>query len=143
MNASHFILYTSDQDLSAAFYSGVLGLQPRLHVAGMTEFDLPGGGVLGLMPETGIRRLLGDAIPDPASGAGIPRSELYLVVDDAGAFHKRALSLGAKELSPVLSRDWGHSAGYSLDPDGHVLAFAVVEDTNPPRDRCPRERPGV
>ena len=124
MNATHFILYTSDQDASTAFYSRVLGLQPRLQVPGMTEFELPGGGVLGLMPEAGIRRLLGDAIPDPATAAGTPRSELYLVVDDAEAFHRRALSSGARELSPVLGRDWGHAAGYSLDRDGHVLAFA-------------------
>jgi hypothetical protein len=25
-----------------------------------------------------------------------------------------------------MSRDWGHDAGYALDPDGHVLAFANV-----------------
>jgi len=128
MNATHFILFTSDQDLSTAFYSRVLGLKPRLLVPGMTEFDLPGGAVLGLMPEAGIRRLLGDAIPDPATAAGAPRSELYLVVDDAEIFHSRALSSGARELSPVLNRDWGHNTGYSLDPDGHLLAFAEIKD---------------
>jgi len=128
MKAVHFILYTSNQAESTAFYSRVLGLKPRLHVPGMTEFDLPGGAVLGLMPEAGIRRLLGDAIPDPATAAGTPRSEIYLVVDDAELIHNRALSSGAKELSPVLNRDWGHAAGYSLDPDGHVLAFAEKRD---------------
>jgi hypothetical protein len=30
----------------------------------MTEFALPGGLVLGLMPVTGIRKLLGAAVPD-------------------------------------------------------------------------------
>jgi len=128
MNATHFILYTSNQDASTEFYSRVLGIQPRLYVPGMTEFDLPGGGVLGLMPESGIKRLLGDVIQDPATAAGTPRAELYLVVDDAKVFHDSALSSGAKELSPVLGRDWGHDAGYSLDPDGHVLAFAEISD---------------
>lgn len=94
----------------------------------MTEFDLPGGAVLGPIPEVGIRRLLGDAIPDPATAAGVPRSELYLVVDDAQHFHRRALSSGATELSPVLNRDWGQDAGYLLDPEGHVLAFAQIKD---------------
>ncbi len=126
MQATHFILYVADQDRSRTFYSDALGLQPRLHVPGMTELELPGGAVLGLMPTAGIRRLLGAVLPDPDAAAGIPRAELYLVVDDAAACHARALSAGARELSPVLPRDWGHSAGYSLDPDGHVLAFAEV-----------------
>jgi uncharacterized protein len=124
MSISHFILYVADQERSAAFYGRVLGLAARLHVPGMTEFELPGGPVLGLMPESGIRRLLGAAMPDPASARGIPRSELYLLVDDAAPFHRRALDAGARELSPLLPRDWGHMAAYSLDPDGHVLAFA-------------------
>lgn len=126
LRRSHLILYVADQQCSTALYSRVLEAQPRLFVPGMTEFDLPGGAVLGLMPEAGIARLLGDALPDPAAGAGIPRAELYLVVDDAEAALARAVKAGARELSPVMPRDWGHDAGYALDPDGHVLAFARI-----------------
>jgi len=122
--ASHFILYVDDQERSTDFYSSVLLLEPRLHVPGMTEYDLPGGGVLGLMPEAGIRKLLGLTLPDPSKAQGIPRSELYLMVADAEKFHSRALAAGAKELSPMQLRSWGHVVGYSLDPDSHVLAFA-------------------
>jgi catechol 2,3-dioxygenase-like lactoylglutathione lyase family enzyme len=121
---SHFILYVSDQRASAAFYAAVLGRAPTLDVPGMTEFALGSGAVLGLMPEAGVRRLLGDALPDPAAAGGVPRAELYLVVEDPAAHHARALAAGARELSPLLPRDWGHRAAYSLDPDGHVLAFA-------------------
>ena len=124
VKAAHFILYVADQARSAAFYRKVLDAEPRLDVPGMTEFDLGGGAVLGLMPEAGIRRLLDGAIPDPASARGIPRAELYLVGPDAQAEFDRAVSAGARALSPPLPRDWGHVAGYCLDPDGHVLAFA-------------------
>ena len=31
---------------------------------------------------------------------------------------------GAAELDGLVKRDWGDVAAYSLDPDGHVLAFA-------------------
>jgi catechol 2,3-dioxygenase-like lactoylglutathione lyase family enzyme len=124
--AAHFILYVSSQSVSTDFYAKVLGRPPRLNVPGMTEFELTSGSVLGLMPCEGIRRLLGGAIPDPEGAAGIPRSEVYLVVDDASALHRRALAAGARELSGVQRRDWGHDAGYTLDPDGHVLAFANV-----------------
>jgi catechol 2,3-dioxygenase-like lactoylglutathione lyase family enzyme len=124
--ASHFILYVADQARSTAFYARALGIEPRLQVPGMTEFALPGGGVLGLMPVAGIRTLLGAALPDPDLARGIPRAELYLLSPEPSACHARALAAGARELSPMLARDWGHVAAYSLDPDGHVLAFASV-----------------
>lgn len=124
--AAHFVLYVADQARAAAFYAAVLGSPPRLDVPGMTEFDLPGGAVLGLMPCTAIRALLGDALPDPAEAQGVPRAELYLRVEDPLAMHARALAAGAVELSPLLRRSWGDHAAYALDPDGHVLACAGV-----------------
>ena len=123
----NFILYVSDQAASARFYSAVLALPPALDVPGMTEFRLGEGATLGLMPVSGIRRLLGPSLPDPGSAAGVPRAELYLTVPDPAAHHQRALEHGAKELSPLEPRDWGDLAAYSLDPDGHVLAFACVQ----------------
>jgi len=122
----HFILYVSDQERSTAFYSAVLGEVPTLNVPGMTEFRLKDSTVLGLMPETGIVNLLGPAILNPALAPGIPRSEVYLVVEDPVAFHARAIAAGARELSQLALRDWGHRAAYCLDPDGHVLAFAAI-----------------
>lgn len=119
-----FILYVSDQERSRDFYRAVLGVEPTLDVPGMTEFPLTDQGSLGLMPEAGVVRLLGGAIQDPALAAGVPRAEVYLLVDEPGRYHERACACGARELSPLLARDWGHSAAYSLDPDGHVLAFA-------------------
>ncbi|MBI5721333.1 MAG: VOC family protein [Burkholderiales bacterium] len=132
-SASHFIFYVADQARSAAFYRKVLGMAPQLDVPGMTEFRLPGGGVLGLMPESGIRRLIGEALPDPAIARGIPRAELYLVTHDPASYHQRAIEAGATELSPLLPRDWGHLAAYSLDLDGHVLAFASAAGHGAPR----------
>ena len=121
---AHFILYVEDQKRSMKFYRAVLGAEPILDVPGMTEFRLSDDAVLGLMPEQGIKRLLGDSLPDPAPARGIPRSEIYLVVDDARVYHDCAKENGAAELSSVQKRDWGHQVGYVLDPDGHVLAFA-------------------
>ncbi len=124
MNSAHFILYVQNQDASCRFYKHVLSCEPSLHVPGMTQFELPGGSTLGLMPERGIQRLLGAALPDPAAGRGVPRAELYLIVKDPDAYHQRALVAGAKELSKLAPRDWGDEVVYSLDLDSHVLAFA-------------------
>ncbi len=121
---ARFILYVRDQRRGAEFYAAVLATSPQLNVPSMTEFVLPGGSVLGLMPETGMVSLLGPVLPDPRLANGVPRSELYLVVQEALPFIVRATTLGARMLSPLQHRDWGHSAGYFLDRDGQVLAFA-------------------
>jgi hypothetical protein len=123
-DGAHFIVYVRDQSLAREFYAETLRVRPTLDVPGMTEFRLRDGVVLGLMPESAIRRLLGDALPDPAEARGIPRAETYLLVEDPASYHARALGAGAHELSPLSPRDWGHAAAYSLDPDGHVLVFA-------------------
>jgi uncharacterized protein len=119
-----FILYVADQEAATAFYTAVFDRKPELHVPGMTEFALDGSSSLGLMPEAGIKRLLGDALPDPAAGGGAPRAELYLILDDAADHHARALAAGARELQAMKWMPWGQSVAYSLDLDGHVLAFA-------------------
>lgn len=118
------IIYVANQSKSRDFYAKTLGIEPYLDVPGMTEFEMVGGGKLGIMPEAGIKRLLGDPLPDPSQSSGIPRCELYFSVDDAALCHARALEAGAKELSPLQMRNWGDVAAYSLDPDGHVLTFA-------------------
>lgn len=127
LRRAHFILYVQDQNASRDFYARALGRPASLHVPGMTEFELTNGAVFGIMPESGIARLLGPTV-NPSTMRGAGRAELYLVVDDAAAHHARAIAAGARELSPLLARDWGHRAAYSLDADGHVLAFAEVID---------------
>ncbi len=133
--APRFILYVLDQERARAFYEAVLGVAPRLHAPGMTEFALPGGAVLGLMPEAGIRRLL-PSLPDPALARGGPRAETYLIVASPRESLALAVAAGATELSPVRPRGWGDDVGYCLDPDGHVLAFAAPT-------RAPAVRPAV
>ncbi|MDP2359599.1 MAG: VOC family protein [bacterium] len=129
MSRSMVILYVPEQEAARRFYEALLAAPPVLHVPGMTEFELPGGLLLGLMPEAGIRRLLpalavcfrGDAPQAPPAPL---RAELYLAVDDAEAWLTRALAAGARLLDPVAARPWGDRAGYALDPWGHVLALA-------------------
>lgn len=124
MNRIEFILYVKDQVQATTFYKAVLACEPTLNVPGMTEFELRDRVVLGLMPASGIRRLLGDSIQDPSLADQIPRAELYLSVDSAQEWVDRALAAGGKLLSPVTLKNWGDYAGYVADLDGHVLAFA-------------------
>jgi catechol 2,3-dioxygenase-like lactoylglutathione lyase family enzyme len=130
---AHLIIYVRDLSASRDFYVAVFGRPPSLDVPGMIEIELTPTCVLGLMPEAGITRLLGsDEIEiDPSRNRHPGRAEIYIVLDnenddeDPETLHARALGAGARELSPLAQRDWGHRVAYSLDPDGHVLAFAA------------------
>jgi uncharacterized glyoxalase superfamily protein PhnB len=121
---TQFILYVTDQETSKQFYEKLLGIKASLHVPGMTEFQLSETTKLGLMPENGIAKILGNATPHPNTGNGIPRCELYLKVKNANEYMERGMQLGAKLISPLQQRDWGDKVGYLLDADGHVIAFA-------------------
>lgn len=118
------ILYVADQQKSREFYSSILQRQPDLDVPGMTEFILTKELKLGLMPESGIAKILKDRTPHPASGNGIPRCELYLLVDSLSEAFEQSLKAGATEVSAIQDRDWGDRVGYVSDPDGHIIAFA-------------------
>lgn len=124
INRLHIILYVEDQNRSRSFYQNVLIIEPRLDVPGMTEFELLNGTILGLMPEAGIKKLLGEKIEDPDKLKRTPRAELYLLVDEPQNFFDRALQHGAKELSRLQPRDWGDEAAYCSDPDDYIIAFA-------------------
>lgn len=124
MTATEFILYVADQANSTAFYRTLLGREPILNVPGMTEFDLGHGTKLGLMPEQGIARIISGPLPHPATGRGVPRCELYFVVEDFETAVEQARRAGAVVVDPATDRDWGHHVAYFADPDGHVVALA-------------------
>ncbi len=125
MQRNMFIIYVSDQSASRDFYASILSCTPSLDVPGMTEFQLLDGSSLGLMPESGIQKLLPDTLPTPAFATGTIRGEIYLVVDNPQAYLDRAVTAGARLLSDCQDRDWGDRAGYCLDTDGYVLGFAT------------------
>ncbi len=121
---TEFILYVRDQQHSRDLYRVLLGRDPVLDVPGMTEFDLD-GCTLGLMPEAGIARIISPALPHPQRGQGVPRCELYLLVEDLEAALGRAHKADLRLIAPAVDRDWGHRVAYFADPDGHVIALAV------------------
>ena len=122
--ASEFILYVADQARSTAFYSELLGREPVLNVPGMTEFELAEGLKLGLMPESGIARIISGPMPHPSTAAGVPRRELYLLVKDIEEATFAAERAHAVLVNAAADRDWGDRVVYYADPDGHVIALA-------------------
>lgn len=122
---AEFILYVQDQQRSRDLYRALLDREPVLDVPCMTEFDL-GVCKLGLMPASGIARIITPALPHPDAGHGVPRCELYLRVDDLDAAIARAVQTGLAVVSPAADRDWGDRVAYFADPDGHVIALAAT-----------------
>lgn len=118
------ILYVKDQAASCAFYQKIFRTTADLNVPGMTEFRLSETCKIGLMPNNGIAKILGDNTPHPDLGNGIPRCELYLYVDNIQYEFDNAIQSGAVLISPVSNRDWGDKVCYFSDPDGHIIAFA-------------------
>ena len=119
-----FIIYVKDQNKSKVFYENILGVKPSLDVQGMTEFTINQFTKLGLMPETGIAKILGNNVPNPASANGIPRCEIYLFVDDPQQSYKNAINSGAKPICEAKTYDWGDIVAYCADLDGNIIAFA-------------------
>lgn len=119
-----FILFVSDQERSKCFYRTVLGDEPVLDVAGMTEFELTASSVLGIMPEEGITKILGNENPSPKAGSGIPRCEVYLYVDDPDNYYDRVIEAGGHGISRAAVRSWGDCVSSCSDLDGHIVAFA-------------------
>src|SRR5690348_4458730 len=105
MEQTEFILYVADQNRSRDFYQKVLQAAPTLDVPGMTEFALSAGCTLGLMQESGIKKILMDKTLDPASGNGIPRCEMYLRVKNVKEWMDRALAAGGRLVSDAQPRD--------------------------------------
>ena len=126
MTKFQFIIYVHDQQKSTEFYQTVFRLSPSLNVPGMTEFQLSDEMKLGIMPETGIHKILQDTVPHPSSGNGIPRCEIYMYVDLPTDYLGRAIFAGAIKIEDEKYRDWGDNVAYCADPDGHILAFAKI-----------------
>lgn len=118
------ILYVSSQEDSCQFYTKLFRREPDLHVPGMTEFRISENCKIGLMPNKGIAKILGDKTPHPDNGRGIPRCELYFYVENIQLEFDNAVASGARLISEISDRDWGDKVCYFSDPDGHIIAFA-------------------
>lgn len=121
----HFILDTDDLGKSRMFYSLLFDTEPIVDENNIVEFEIVPGVILGLQT-AGLKDKLFDAdIYSKYRNSKSGSSELYIECINAEEMHKKALSLGCLELSPFSKRNWGAEAGYSINHDGHILAFAL------------------
>ena len=105
---------TADLAKAKAWYAELFGVQPYFDQPFYVGFDV-GGYELGLLP----------AEP-PLHTPGNLGAVAYWGVDDCAASHARALSLGAKELSPVQDVGEGIKVSTVADPEGN--AVGIIEN---------------
>lgn len=120
----YFIFYVKDQQKARDLYAGLFLLEPSLDVPGMTEFIIGDKIKLGLMPSKNVHRIFETPVKHPDEAEGIPKCELYLVVENPEEYFQRGIELGFTVLSEIKKRNWEHSAGYLMDKDGNVIVFA-------------------
>jgi len=121
---TEIILYVKDQQKSTDFYQKILRKQADLNVPGMTEFIINDFCKLGLMPNDGIAKIITPTLPNPNLGNGIPRCELYFIVENLQEEYQDIKNLDIKIISEIEERNWNDTAFYFSDLDGHVIAFA-------------------
>ncbi|MCF6270357.1 MAG: hypothetical protein L3J41_11640 [Melioribacteraceae bacterium] len=124
MNKTYFIFYVDDFDKTKMFYELLFNIKPVVDEPGMCEYELPDGTTLGIMPSSSLAKLFGDKFVEQKYRKALPNVELYFLMENASEFHKRAVQLGATEIREFAEMDWGDKVAYSLNHDGHILAFA-------------------
>lgn len=107
-----FVLAVPDLERSGAFYRDALGFTIR-------EMGDPGWRMF----ERDGCRIMAGACPDamPADQLGDHAYFAYLVVDDAAAYHARAVAAGAQITKPLRDEPWGMREFGLRSVDGHRL----------------------
>jgi len=121
---TYFIIYVDDYDKTKLFYELLFNITPVIDEPNMCEYQLPDDLTLGIMHTSSLTKLFGEEFVEQKDRKALPNVELYFNIENAEDFHKRAVQLGATELREFAEMDWGDKAAYSLNHDGHILAFA-------------------
>lgn len=129
MNKTYFIIYVDNFDKTKMFYEILFDIKPIIDEPRMCEFELPNGLTLGIMPNSSFEKLFGGDYIFNDKKKSTPKFELYFQVNNPETFHKKAKQLGALELRKIEKMDWGDKAAYSINHDGHILAFAEKANT--------------
>jgi uncharacterized protein len=120
----HLVLAVSDVDRAKRFYGEAFGWKPHLEWPGdYVELELPDQDWLGLYRQDGYAETVGVPVDQLKRGA-YGGAELYVQVEDVKSAMDALQRAGAKPLSPLARRGWGHEAAYFADPDGNIVAVA-------------------
>ena len=119
-----FIIYVDNLEKSKLFYELLFSIKPIIDEPGMSEFELPDGSIIGIMPNSSLEKFFGKEFEQQKNRKALPQTEFYFLVEDALSLHNRAIQLGATEIREFSEMDWGDKVAYSINHDGHIFGFA-------------------
>jgi predicted enzyme related to lactoylglutathione lyase len=125
MNTHLVILAVEDLARSKAFYDAAFGWKVGADVPVYVEYRVAPGFGVGLYLRSAFAVNTGVAPSSVLQGA-ITSTEIYIRVDDLPTAVARLEGAGARLLSPAADRPWGERAAYFADPDGNVVAVAII-----------------
>ena len=112
-------VYAADLQAAAAWYAGVLGIDPYFQRPGYVEFRVgPFEHEFGII----------DAAWKPAGPEAPGGAILYWQVDDVNAAYDGLLARGATSYQPVMARGEGFVTASVIDPFGNLLG--VMENVH-------------
>ena len=119
------ILYVSDVEASLAFYERALGQRRRfVHESGQyAELDTGATALAFAAHELAAANVPGLYRPERRSGPQ-PTFEVCFVTDDVQGVFDRAVTEGARPVTPPQTKPWGQDVAYVRDPDGNLVEIA-------------------
>lgn len=129
MKLKYVILYVPDVAAALGFYEAAFGLMRRmLHEGGDYAEVETGETVLAFSAHDLIRSL--GKTPGQAD-AERPIFEIALETLDVAAAVERAMSAGARLISPPTEQPWGQTIAYVSGPDGHLVELCTPVTSQP------------
>lgn len=125
-----FCIQVSDLEVSARFYSEIMGLteQSRTQIPNVDEVVLAGNEGGGRIQLAQYARTMA---PQPIDH-GRALWKIYINVDDARATWKKAVDAGFESvMEPERLDRWPVIVGFVLDPDGYLIEIIEHEGTRP------------
>jgi lactoylglutathione lyase len=119
------ILYVADVAASLDLYERAFGQRRRfLHESGQYAELETGGTTLAFASTDLAGSNLPGVVRAPDVGTPPPTFEVCFVTEDVPGAFERAVSEGAKAVTPPQTKPWGQDVAYVRDPDGHLVEIA-------------------
>jgi catechol 2,3-dioxygenase-like lactoylglutathione lyase family enzyme len=127
MRFGYTILYVADVPAAVEFYERALGQRRRFMHRSERYAELETGETaLALAAlDLAAENLPGVYGPDRrAPGGTAPAFEVCFVTENVQAAFDRAVSEGARAVTPPHTKPWGQAVAYVRDPDGNLVEIA-------------------
>lgn len=126
MKLGYVIAYVPNVSESLKFFSEAFGFEQKfLHESGTYGELSTGSTTLSFAAhELGETNFPGGHVHASASEKPLGM-EISIVTADVAATHKKAVHLGAKELSPPSQKPWGQTVSYVRAPDGVLIEICT------------------